>query len=62
MTDHTNHERSAYYHNDDLDDPFVEDHNRPPVDDDYYPCPVCQCGSALDAGCRCSCHNQRRYH
>ena len=52
---------SVFYHNDDPDDPFVDNPNRQLQDDDYYPCPACGHTGPED-GCRCSCHSERRHH
>ena len=52
---------SVFYHDGDPDDPFTDDPNRRPQDDDYYACPACNCTEPAD-DCRCSCHSQRRHH
>ncbi len=59
---HDTPDSSVYYHGDDANDPFVDDPNRQGVEDDYYSCPMCDCAFALEIGCRCSCHSQRRHH
>ena len=58
---HTGPESSVFYHDDNPDDPFVDDPNRVAQHDDYYPCPACACTGPAE-GCRCSCHSGRRYH
>ena len=52
---------SVYYHDDDPDDPFVEDPNRLAQEDDWSPCYACDC-TGLDELCRCSCHSTKRHH
>ncbi len=58
----SNDESSVYYHADDPNNPFVEDHQRAATDDDWWPCVACDCSDLLESGCRCSCHSQRRHH
>ena len=59
---HGSPDSSVFYHRDDQDDPYIDDPNRVAVADDYYSCPMCDCTLTLEAGCRCSCHSQRRHH
>lgn len=55
-------ESSVYYHDQDRNDPFVNDHQRPATDADWWPCYACECSNTLESNCRCSCHSQRRHH
>lgn len=53
--------RGAWYHDDDPNDPFVDDPAS--LDRDWEPCPACACPAGCTSGCRCTCHNtRRRYH
>lgn len=54
-------EGSVFYHDDDPNDPFIDNPNQIVQEDDYFCCPACNCAGP-DDGCRCSCHNTRRYH
>lgn len=54
-------ESSVHYHDDNPDDPFVTDHQRPIADTDWWPCFACDCTNSLESHCRCSCHSQRRH-
>lgn len=54
-------DNSVYYHNDDPDDPFVDDPNRPSYESDWTACYACDCNGP-DELCRCTCHTTKRYH
>ena len=61
-TDPTGPDHSVYYHHDNPDDPFLDDQDRTPNAEDWWPCYACDCTNNLESGCRCSCHAQRRHH
>lgn len=59
---HTGPESSVYYHNDNPDDPYIQDDQRHRMLDDTLACWACDCAEHQDHTCRCSCHTNRRHH